>query len=252
MNEYPGVVSTVVEDYIQRMRLRLNSVPSREREDFVREIQSHIYEAYQQEPGDDLVVRILTVLRKLGEPAEVVADRLPNAIVRSGSRRRSPLHIAGAILLGVFGVPLGFAGVAVMLGVFGALAGVVIAYYAAASSVILAGAIFALMGLIRSYQPELWNLLVSHGVIRLDGPPGEIFDALSPASQGTALILLACIFVAFGVTMFWLGRFLIRGMRFLMRLGFDQIRHVTGKARQKIRRPSVPASQSENIPLRAV
>jgi hypothetical protein len=124
----------------------------------------------------------------------------------------------------------------------------IVAYYAAASSLLLASAIFILMGLIRVYQPELWDLLVSRGVIQINGPPGEFFQVLSPESQGAAMIFVACIFVAGGVVMLWFGRFLVRGIRFILSLSFDQIRVFAGKARQVIRRATAPAAEQGNNP----
>ena len=84
MYNYPEVVAKIANDYLERVRLQLRTVPARERDEFLREIESHLYEAYQNTPGDDAVARILAVMRNFGEPAEVVADRLPGAMVRSG------------------------------------------------------------------------------------------------------------------------------------------------------------------------
>ena len=88
-------------------------------------------------PGEDDVGRILAVLRNLGEPAEVVADRLPDAMVRSGATRNLPLYIMGGILIAMFGIPLGLwrRGSAGGFLPF-ALAGIVIAYYATAGSIL--------------------------------------------------------------------------------------------------------------------
>ncbi len=146
MNNYPEVVAKISNDYLQRVRSKLALVPAHERDEFVREIQSHLYEAYQQIPGDDDVTKILAVLRNLGEPADVVAERLPGAMVRSGRRRRLPLYVIGGILIALFGLPLGFGGAGIVVGVLLAVAGVVVAYYAAAGSILLVGAIFSLVG----------------------------------------------------------------------------------------------------------
>jgi len=59
----------IVRDYLERMKTQLRLVPAREQDEFLREIQSHVYEAYQQTPGEDDVAKILAVLRSLGEPA---------------------------------------------------------------------------------------------------------------------------------------------------------------------------------------
>jgi uncharacterized membrane protein len=125
MNDYPEVVAKIASDYLERVKSQLHLVPAREQDEFLKELQSHLYEAYQQTPGEDDVVRILTVLLNLGEPAEVVSDRLPGAMVRSGTRRNLPLYVVGGILIGLFGIPLGFGGVAVLVGILVTLAGIV-------------------------------------------------------------------------------------------------------------------------------
>src|SRR5579863_8489299 len=104
MNNYPEAVAKIADDYLERVRSQLRLIPAREQDDFVREIRSHLYEAYQhqvdqQTPGEDDVSRILGVLRNLGEPAEVVSDRLPGSMVRSGTKRNQLLYVAGGILI---------------------------------------------------------------------------------------------------------------------------------------------------------
>jgi hypothetical protein len=115
---------------LERVKSQLGLVPIREQNEFLREIESHLYEAYQQTPGDDDVARILAVLRNLGEPAEVVSDRLPGTMVRSGTKRNLPLYVVGGILIALFGIPLGFGGLGVLVGILGGLAGMLVAFYA--------------------------------------------------------------------------------------------------------------------------
>ena len=107
MNPYPEVVEKIANDYLERVKSQLRLVPAREKDEFLLEIQSHLYEAYQQMPGEDDVARILAVLRNLGEPADVVSDRLPGTMVRSGTKRNLPLYIVTGILIALFGIPLG-------------------------------------------------------------------------------------------------------------------------------------------------
>src|SRR5213075_2353403 len=105
MDNYSSSVELVVNDYLDRLRQPLRSLPVVEREEFRQEIRSHIYEAYQQEPGTDEVARILSILRRLGEPGEVVSDRLPESMWRAGKENRSTLRMIGAIVIALFGVP---------------------------------------------------------------------------------------------------------------------------------------------------
>jgi len=247
MNDYPEVVAKIASDYLERVKSQLRLVPAREQDEFLRELQSHLYEAYQQTPGEDDVARILTVLRKLGEPAEVVCDRLPGAMVRSGARRNLPLYVVGGILIALFGIPLGFGGVAVLVGILFTLAGIAATYFATVGIVLLTGAFFLLLGLTRIYQPELWDRLVTLGVIQMEWRLAEFLDQLSPSAQGSLMIVFSCVFAAIGLGMLWLGRYLIRGLRFLFSLVFDWLRQVAQTLRRKLHQ-----EKNEGLPVSEV
>jgi uncharacterized membrane protein len=236
MNNYPEVVAQIANDYLERVKAQLRLVPARDRDEFLREIQSHLYEAYQQTPGEDDVARILAVLRNLGEPGEVVSDRLPGAMVRSGAKRSLPLYIAGGIFIALFGIPLGFGGMGVLVGLLFALAGIVFAYYAVAGSFLLVGGVFALLGLIRIYGPGMWDRMVALGIIQMDGPVAEWLDQLSRSGQGFLMIVVAGVFVASGLGMLRLGKYMIRGLRFLFSLVFDWVRQFAQSVRRQLRR----------------
>lgn len=235
MNNYPEVVAKIANDYLDRVKSQLRLVPAREQDEFLREIQSHVYEAYQQTPGEDDVARILAVLRNFGEPAEVVSDRLPGAMVRSGTKRNLPLHVMAGILIALFGIPLGFGGVAVLVGILVTLVSIVATYYATVGIVFLTGVVFLLSGLTRMYQPGLWDKLVTLGVIEINGRLAELLDQLSPAGQGFLMIVFASAFIAIGLGMLWVGRYLARGLRFLFSLTIDWLRGFAQTIRRKLR-----------------
>jgi uncharacterized membrane protein len=236
MNNYPEVVSKLVDDYLRRVRLQLTQLPALEQDEFVREIQSHLYDAYQQMPGEDEITRILAVLRNFGEPSEVVQDRLPAAMVRSGTNRNLPLYVLGGILIALFGIPLGFGGVAVLVGILITLAAMVGVFYAIGGVVFLTGALLMLMGFARACAPEFWDRMVALGFIRLDGPVGDFLDQLPASEQGLIMIVLAALVVAGGLGMLWVGRYLIRGLRFLFSLALDRLQEFA----QRIRRRAHP------------
>jgi uncharacterized membrane protein len=233
MNQYPQVVAAIVNDYLERLKRNLMLIPALERDEFLREIQSHIYEAYNQMPGNDDAQRILAVLRNLGEPAEVVADRLPGAMMRSGTRRNVPLYIVGGILITIFGIPLGFGGLGVLLGVFAALAGILVAYYAVTGSVLLVGTIFMVLGAVRIALPELWE---KHVFLQSDIPIADFLDKMSPADQGFFLILFAAVFIASGVGLLRLGKRLLKGLHFLFNLILDWTRRTAQSLRRRLKR----------------
>jgi uncharacterized membrane protein len=237
MNNYPDAVEKIVESYMDRLKTRLSSVPVRERDEFLQEIRSHIYESYLQPAGNsgsDDVTRILGVLGKLGEPADVVADRLSEAMMKSGTRRKFPLHIVAGVLIALFGIPLGFGGVAVLAGVLVALTGIVLSFYATMAVVFLTGTLLLVLGLTRIYEPALWDRLLAYGVIQMDGPVAALFDQLTPLGQGVLMIVLAGVFVVCGLAMLWLGKYLTRGLRFLIVLVFDWIRKLAARVRHGI------------------
>src|SRR5688572_19729500 len=215
MNKYPEVVEKILSDYLERLKLQLRLVPAREQGEFLREIESHLFEAYQREPGEDDVTRILSVLRKLGEPAEVVSDRLPEAMTRNGTKRHFPMYIVGGILIALFGVPLGFGAVAIVIGILAALSSVLVAYYAVAGTTLLTGLMSLFLGMIRITVPELWDKLILYGLIHIEGRAGEVFEILSPAAQGSLFIIFGATFAAAGLGLLWLGRYLFRGLRFI-------------------------------------
>ena len=234
MNNYPEVVAKIANDYLERVKSQLQLVPVRERIEFLREIESHIYEAYQQTPGEDDVARILVVLRNLGEPAEVVSDRLPRTMVRAGTKRNVPLFVVGGILIALFGIPLGFGGLGVLVGILAALAGMLVAYYAVAGSVLLTGALCMLLGLTRVLAPNMFDKLVASGFVRFDGAVGEFLDQFTASEQGLFMILFACLLGAGGFGMLRLGKHLLRGLRFLFSLLFDKMRRFAQRLRRKL------------------
>jgi uncharacterized membrane protein len=247
MNNYPEAAAKIASDYLERVKLQLRLVPANEQDEFLREIESHLYEAYQRTPGDDDVVRILTVLRNFGEPAEVVSDRLPGAMVRSGTQGNLPLYAIGGILIALFGLPLGSAGVGILAGLLGALAGILVAYYAVAGSFLLVGAATMLLGLTRIVFPQLYDRLVMLGYIQMNGPVGEFLDHFPAFYQGLFLVLLASAFAAAGLGMLWLGKYMLRGLRFLFSLTFDWMRRFAQGIRRKLRRDNREAPRMSRV-----
>src|SRR5262249_4343571 len=131
MNEYPDVVARIAEDYLGRVKSQLGSIPAGEKDEFLKEIRSHLYEACRESAAGGDVTRILGVLRNVGGASEAVSERLRGSMISSGAKRKLPLYIVGGLLTACFGIPLGFGGVAVLVGILIRLAGVVAAYYAA-------------------------------------------------------------------------------------------------------------------------
>ena len=240
MNAYSEAVTKIVDDYLERLKSQLRQVPAKDQNEFLREIASHIFEAYQHEDsGTDDVSRILRVLRNLGEPAEVVSDRLPGE--RSGSAKtwNVPLRLLGLILLAVFGIPLVFGAAGVLIGVLVGMAAVLVSYYAAAGVTALLSATFFMLGMSRFYQPELWDRLLAMGIIHMDVNMADFLDRLSPSAQGNLFILCAIILASVALAMLWCGRYLVRALRFLVGLAFDRIRLLINRVGRRVKPVSI-------------
>lgn len=241
MSDYPPAVAAIVADYMDRVRTLVPAATAPERDELVKELSSHVYEAYHLAPEGDEVARILSVLRRLGEPADVVSGRLPQAIVRSAAARQLPLQILGGIVLAVFGIPLGLAGVGVLAGMLVSLAGVLVAYYATAGALLLSGAIVVALGLVRIYGPELWERLVAAGVVNLPSDVWPVVDQLPRSVEGLLMILSGTLLVALAGVLMWLGARLARGLRFLFVLAWDGVlrfaQRARGTLRGSVRRP---------------
>ena len=240
MNEYPEVVATIANDYLWRVKAQIRLLTPAEQNDFLREVESHLHDAYDQTPGDDPVTRILSVLRNFGEPADVVSDRLPGAMARNGVKRSLPLYILGGIFIALFGIPLGFGGFAVLLGLLAALAGMLIAYYAVAGSLFFTGSVIMLLGATRILLPGSWDSNVQFDV---GDPLADFLQTLSPTDQGLFMILCSCFFLAAAWGLFRMGKHILRGLRFLFSLTFDWMRRFAKTIRQKLSR-SAPGAEA--------
>ena len=232
MNDYPQPVAAIATDYFERVKARLRPVPAHEQDEFLREIQSHVYEAYQQTPGENDVARMLGVLRNLGEPAEVVSDRLSGTMLRSGSKRKVPLYLIGGFFVALFGIPIGAGGIGVLVGLLGALAGLLAAYFAVTGSLLLVSALFTLLGLVRLFTPHVWDNLIAAGFIQM---PAEFLERVSPVDQAVMMLVCGVIVGVAGLGLLWAGKHLFRGTRFLFALLFDWTSRAARSARRQLR-----------------
>ena len=85
--EFSETVDKIVENYLTRFKQRLKSFPEKDREELVKEIHSHIYESFTNDPTENEVERVFNVLDKLGEPDDVIALRMPEAMVSLGKEK---------------------------------------------------------------------------------------------------------------------------------------------------------------------
>jgi uncharacterized membrane protein len=212
-NGFNGPVAQIVDNYLERLKKGLKGIPAKDQEELVKEINSHIYESFRADPTPDEVARILRVLDKLGEPAAVIAARMPEAMVTLGKKKKLPFLILAGLLIAFFGVPLGLGGLGAAVGLIIALLGLVLAFYIVAFSLILTGWLTAIALAIRAFKPDFLD------------PWMDVYPLVPDPTLNIVIYILGALLMAgLGFGMLWLGTRLMRGMRFVFRFLVAKIR----------------------------
>jgi uncharacterized membrane protein len=218
-NGFSGPVAQIVDNYLERLKKGLKGIPVKDQDELVKEINSHIYESFQSDPTPDEVTRILKVLDKLGEPADVISARLPEAMVALGKKRKLPFLILAGLLIAFFGVPLGLGGLGAAVGLIIGVLALIISFYVVAFSLILAGWLSAVVLIVRLIVPNFLD------------PWMDIYPLVSDPTFNTVIYILGALLVAaLGFGMLWLGSRMLRGVRFVFRFLFEKIRNRRKKA----------------------
>ncbi|MFC2167157.1 hypothetical protein ACFLQZ_04250 [Acidobacteriota bacterium] len=219
-NEFSETIDKIVENYLNRFKQRLKSFPEQDRDELVKEIHSHIYESFKNDPTENEVERIFIVLDKLGEPDDVVASRMPDAMMSMGKKKKRPLYILAGVFIALFGLPLGLGGVAVLFGFIITLLALIFSYYLVAFSLVLAGWIGAIVSVIRIINPYFLDSYI------------EITSVVSdPTLNGIITLSVCLITAAMGILLFWFGRYIMRGFKYLVSLPFEKIKEIKRKRR---------------------
>jgi len=213
-NGFNGPVAQIVDNYLDRFKKGLGGIPAKDQDELVKEIHSHIYESFRNDPTPDEVARILKVLDKLGEPAAVISARMPEAMVTLGKKKKLPFLILAGLLIAFFGVPLGLGGLSAAVGILIGVLAVVLAFYIVAFSLILTGWLSAIILIIRLVVPGFLD------------PYMDIYPLVpDPAFNLVIYILGALLISAIGFGLLWLGSRMMRGIRFVFRFLFDKIKN---------------------------
>lgn len=233
-NHFPPAVEKIVANYLERLTARLSAMPAGDAAELAGEIRSHIYESYQAEPGGDEIDRILAVLKRLGEPDEVIASHLPSAMTRLGTKRKLPLYILGGVLIALFAAPLGIGALGLLVGLLAALVGLLIGYFAAAVSLVVAGFAGAMACFLSLVAPSFIQSLNEHfGVQLISWGPFAGDPVL-----GAVLGLIACLMLtALGLLMVYSAKFLWRGLRFVVQLFAERVRQFFARRNHPERPP---------------
>ncbi len=212
-NHFPPSVEKIVADYMDRLALRLKSFPADDARELLSEIRSHIYESYLQHDSGDEIERILAVLKKLGEPAEVISSRMPQAMARLGQKKKTPFYILAGILIALFGLPLGLGALGILVGLLVGLFGLFAGYFITAVSLVMTGFLGILVGFVTVLFPDFLPLMkqwTGQDIIQM-GPYIQ-----SPIIKGIICLVISMVISGIGLIMLWSSRYCWRGFRFVV------------------------------------
>jgi len=212
-NGFSGPVAQIVDNYLERLKKGLKGISAKDQEELVKEINSHIYESFRADPTPDEVARILRVLDKLGEPAAVIAARMPEAMVTLGKKRKLPFLILAGLLIAFFGVPIGLGGLSAAVGLIIGVLALIVSFYIVAFSLILTGWLSAVIMIVRIFSPGFLD------------PWIDIYPLVSDPTFNTVIYIVGALLIsALGFGLLWLGSRMMRGIRFVFRFLFEKIK----------------------------
>jgi uncharacterized membrane protein len=222
-NDFPPNVEKIVDDYLARLSSRLRGIPGRDCDELLNEIRSHIYESFMHDDSGDEIERILAVLRRLGDPADVISSRMPDAVKRLGKGKKAPLYVVAGALIAFFGVPLGLGALALLVGFLVAFFGLLVAFYGTGISLVVGGFLAAVISSITILAPDMIsriNEAVGTEVVHLGLFPGD------PELSGYVALICSLILLGMGLLLLWSGKYLWRGWRFVSMLILSKTRSI--------------------------
>ena len=179
-----------VERYLLRLRLALADVPAVPRDEFVREIRSHIIDRLEHEPGDSQAA-CRGILQTLGEPEAIAADYGAERLLARTARLRLNLpavQLATPLRWLVTAVQWFLVGMAAMIG------------YSTS-------AMLSLTAVLKPFFPRNVGLYLNDNGFQVAGfpaPPGR--ELLGPYFIPFALVMAVLLLVGTSQLIKWLGR----------------------------------------------
>jgi uncharacterized membrane protein len=228
-SHFPPAAEKIVADYLEKLGACLQGMKEADRGEVLAEIRSHLYESFMADAEGDEIDRALRALKRLGEPAEVVASRVGPGVGRLGQRRRSlPYILAGALIV-LFAAPLGMGGLGVIVGLLAALAGLLVAYFATAVALVVSGFAGALVGLVTIISPDVF--------LEINRWAGEAIFQFGPFQNdpqvaGVIALIVSLMLAGLGLLMLWSGKYIWRGLRLVFRLIVDKARSLFARGRR--------------------
>jgi uncharacterized membrane protein len=230
--KYSSAAQAVINDYLDRLKYRLTGFPAADREDLLREIVSHIDDAFAAETGGEEMDRLLRVLRRLGEPAEVISERMSPAMIKMGKKKGLPFYILSGALIAFVGLPLGLGAAGLLIGILATIFGLLLAYFMMGISLVVSGVLGMIVSAIVLIDPEIIDRInQTFGANMHFGVSG--FIDLPMQTQAVITLAVCALLTAIGALMIWGGRYILRGTGYLFKISWQKIKETFDRPRQK-------------------
>jgi uncharacterized membrane protein len=228
-NHFPTAAEKIVADYLEKLKSQLKNMDEKDQQEILAEIRSHIYESFSSDSEGDEIDRSLRALKRLGEPADVVASRMGDSVTRLGKKKKSLLYILAGVLIILFAAPLGMGGLGLVVGLLAGLAALLVGYFATAVAFVVSGFVCALVGLVAIISPDIFleiNRWAGEAVFQF-GPFQN-----QPQLAGVLTLIGSLMLSAIGLLMLWSGKHIWRGLRFFFRLVMKKIASLFARGRK--------------------
>lgn len=88
-------------DYIQRIKRLTKSLPEKDSEDVLMEINSYIYEYMQENKENDETTNLLEIIKRIGAPEEILPSVIADKKMQQATRTFNPKHVIKALSLNI-------------------------------------------------------------------------------------------------------------------------------------------------------
>jgi len=177
--------------------------------------------------------RLLRVLRRLGEPADVISERMSPAMIQMGRKKGLPFYIVSGALIAFIGLPLGLGAAGILIGVLATIFAVLVAYFSVALSFLVSGVVGMIVSVVVLADPAIPERINEafggREVIHLGF--GSLLN-LPPQTDAALTFVVCAILAGIGALMIWGGRYLLRGTGYLLKVSWQKLREAFGKGRR--------------------
>lgn len=98
-----SVSARIWEQYFRRVQRFSRSLESEFQQELKLELQDHLYESFNREPGENEAERLLNAIDKIGDPEEYIRPMVADRLLMSASRSMNPKSVLTGLYYNISG-----------------------------------------------------------------------------------------------------------------------------------------------------